>query len=190
MERRDWSSLPELIVAMISNFLLSENVTEYIRFRAVCPGWRQSTAPPSKPLCRPIQQKRKRLRHVLFPSISFATAQTFYAGRFLAGTGHYRGSGSSTIFNFSRLEARWNASIPIRLHLASTTGAALDPTGDLNKDRDLPPDFSSKNSNLRQTDTCSFQSVSLCRGASASRLEVRDSTEDESEMRSEKRSDT
>ncbi|XP_078159581.1 uncharacterized protein LOC144554852 [Carex rostrata] len=47
MERRDWSSLPELVVAMISNFLLSEDVTEYIRFRAVCPGWRRSTAPPS-----------------------------------------------------------------------------------------------------------------------------------------------
>ncbi|XP_078172230.1 uncharacterized protein LOC144566173 isoform X2 [Carex rostrata] len=47
MERRNWSSLPELVVAIISNFLLSEDVTEYIRFRAVCPGWRQSTAPPS-----------------------------------------------------------------------------------------------------------------------------------------------
>ncbi|KAF3336730.1 hypothetical protein FCM35_KLT19316 [Carex littledalei] len=47
LERRNWSSLPELVVAIISNFLLSEDVTEYIRFRAVCPGWRQSTAPPS-----------------------------------------------------------------------------------------------------------------------------------------------
>ncbi|VAI18553.1 unnamed protein product [Triticum turgidum subsp. durum] len=41
-----WASLPWDIADLISLRLLAEDVTEYIRFRAVCSPWRSSTASP------------------------------------------------------------------------------------------------------------------------------------------------
>ncbi|KAJ4747533.1 F-box SKIP23-like protein (DUF295) [Rhynchospora pubera] len=42
----DWSLLPNELIDQIANLLLAEDVTEYIRFRAVCQSWRHPTADP------------------------------------------------------------------------------------------------------------------------------------------------
>ncbi|TVU49915.1 hypothetical protein EJB05_01257, partial [Eragrostis curvula] len=46
MEQRDWSQLPSDLVSDIADRLLRVDVTEYIRVRAVCQPWRNSTADP------------------------------------------------------------------------------------------------------------------------------------------------
>jgi hypothetical protein len=46
-EERGWANLPPDLVRKISGDLLSADVTEYIRLRAVCKPWRNSTADPS-----------------------------------------------------------------------------------------------------------------------------------------------
>ncbi|TVU49911.1 hypothetical protein EJB05_01253, partial [Eragrostis curvula] len=46
-EERDWSLLGGDAVGLIADKLLANDVTEYIRLRAVCQAWRSSTADPS-----------------------------------------------------------------------------------------------------------------------------------------------
>ncbi|KAJ3667708.1 hypothetical protein LUZ61_011171 [Rhynchospora tenuis] len=43
---RDWSLLPNEAIEQIADLLLAKDVTEYIRFRAVCQSWRRPTADP------------------------------------------------------------------------------------------------------------------------------------------------
>ncbi|KAL6899467.1 hypothetical protein ACP4OV_006125 [Aristida adscensionis] len=44
--RRDWTKLPQDLAAEIAGRLLAVDLTEYIRFRAACKPWRQSTDDP------------------------------------------------------------------------------------------------------------------------------------------------
>ncbi|KAJ3707467.1 hypothetical protein LUZ61_011172 [Rhynchospora tenuis] len=44
--RRDWSLLPDEPIEQIANNLLAKDLTEYLRFRAVCQSWRRPTADP------------------------------------------------------------------------------------------------------------------------------------------------
>nr|CAB3447339.1 unnamed protein product [Digitaria exilis] len=46
--RRDWAKLPPDLAADIAGRLLGIDLTEYIRFRAVCKAWRQSTEDPRR----------------------------------------------------------------------------------------------------------------------------------------------
>ncbi|RLM98863.1 hypothetical protein C2845_PM06G29560 [Panicum miliaceum] len=47
VEERDWAQLLPDLVCKIADDLLSDDVTEYIRLRAVCKPWRNSTSVPS-----------------------------------------------------------------------------------------------------------------------------------------------
>ncbi|TVU49912.1 hypothetical protein EJB05_01254, partial [Eragrostis curvula] len=47
LEERDWAAVIPELVSKIADHLLADDVTEYIRLRAVCKPWRSSTADPS-----------------------------------------------------------------------------------------------------------------------------------------------